>query len=129
MEPALGRAAPVTGLGVLALTPLPARGQAVGSVISGTRLGRCPPVCGRGHLTAIGRVAFALARCLGEIGRCLRIATALVGIALIGIALGVTGCVLRSATDHGMSVRDPLLVGEVAVTALLVVMLSPSLLS
>ena len=67
---------------------------------------------GCGLLTAIGHGAFALARCLGEIGRGLRTATA-----LVLIALGVTGRVLRSATDHGGSVRDPLLVGKVAVTA------------
>ena len=82
VEPALGRAAPVAGLGDLALAPLPARGQAIESVVAGTRLGRCPPTCGRGHLTAIGRIAFALAQCLGEVGRGLRIATALVGIAI-----------------------------------------------
>ena len=106
MEPTLGRAAPVAGLGDLALAPLPARGQAVESVIAGTRLGRCPPACGRGvtdrsFLTAIGRVAFALAQCLSEISRGPRTTTALVGI----------------ATGPGGSVRDPLLVGEVAVTA------------
>ena len=74
MELTLGRAAPVAGLGDLALAPLPARGQAVESVVAGTRLGRCPLACGRGLLTAIGRVAFALARCLAGIalGECLR---------------------------------------------------------
>ena len=86
MEPALGWASPVAGLGVLA------RGQAVESVVAGTRLGRCPPACSRGAidrglLTALGRVMLALALCLGEIGRGLRTAT----------ALGVTGCFLRSA--------------------------------
>ena len=117
VKPALGRAAPVAGLGDLALAPLPARGQAVESVVAGTRLGRCPPACGRGVtgcglLTAIGRVAFALARCLGEIGRGLRTATT-----LVGIALGVTGHDLRIATGLGGSVCDPLVVGEVTVTA------------
>ena len=73
VEPALGRAAPVTVLGVLTLAPLPTRGQEVESVVAGTRLGRCPPSCGlgvtgRGLLTAIGHVAW----CLGEIGRGLR---------------------------------------------------------
>ena len=105
--PALGWAAPVAGLGDPALAPLPARGQAIESVVAGTRLGRCPPVYGRGLLTAIGRVAFALARCLGEVGRGLRTA----------IALGMTGRDLRIATGLGGSVRDPLLVREVAVTA------------
>ena len=107
VKPSIGRAAPVAGLGDLALAPLPARGQAVESVVAGTRLGRCPPACGRGLLTAIGRVAFALARCLGEIGRGLRTATA-----LVGIALDVTGRDLQIATSLGGSVRDPLLVGE-----------------
>ena len=54
----------------------------------------------------------ALARRLGEIGRGPRTATG-----LGGIALGVTGCDLLIATGLGESVRDPLLVGEVAVTA------------
>ena len=117
VEPAFGRAAPVAGLGDLALAPLPARGQAVESVVAGTRLGHCPPACGRcvtgrGLLTAIGHVAFAIARCLGEIGRGLRTATA-----LAGIALDVTGRDLRIAAGLGGSVRDPLLVGEVTVTA------------
>ena len=75
-----------------------------------------PPACGhgvtgRGLLTAIGRVAFALARCLGEIGCGLRTATA-----LVGIALDMTGRDLRIATGLGRSVHDPLLVGEVEVT-------------
>ena len=96
VEPALGRAAPVAGLGDLALALLPARGPAVKSVVAGTRLGHCPPTCSRGGtdgglLTTISRVAFALAQCLGEIGRDLLIATGL-----------------------GRSVRDPLLIGEVA---------------
>ena len=39
MEPSLGRAAPVAGLSDLVLAPLPARGQAVESVIAETRLG------------------------------------------------------------------------------------------
>ena len=74
VEPALGRAAPMAGLGDLALAPLPARSQAVESVVAGIRLGRCLPACGcgvtgRGLVTAIGRFAFALARCLGETGR------------------------------------------------------------
>ena len=108
VEPALGRAALVAGLDDLALALLPARGQAVESVVAGTRLGRCPPACGRGLLTAISRVAFALARCLGETGRGPRAAT--------GIALGVTGRDLLLATGLNGSVRDPLLIGEVDVT-------------
>ena len=102
VEPALGRAAPVSGFGDLALAPLSVRGQAVESVVDGTSLGRCPPACGcgvagRGLLTAIGRVA--LAHCLA------------------GIALGVTGHDLLLAIGLDGSVRYPLLVGEVAMTA------------
>ena len=112
VEPVLGRPALMTGLVDLAPAPLPARGQAVESIVDGTRLIRCPPACGRGGidrglLTAIGRVAFALARCLGEIGRGLRTATDLVGITLSG-----AGRDLRVATGLGGSIHDPLLVGE-----------------
>ena len=92
----------MTGLVDLTLAPLPARGQAVESVVDETRLIRCPPACGRGLLTTIGRVAFALARCLGKIGRSLRTATVLVGIALSG-----TGRDLRIVTGLGGNVRDP----------------------
>ena len=63
-----------------------------------------------GLLTAISRAAFALARCIGEIGRGLRTTTV-----LVGIALRVTGRDLQIATGLGGSVRDPLLDGEVAV--------------
>ena len=107
VDPALGRAALVTGLVDLALVPLPARGQAVESVVGGTRLVRCPPACGRGLRTAFSPVAFALARRLGEIGRGPRAAT----------GLGVTGRNLLIATGLRESVRDPLLVEEVGVTA------------
>ena len=99
VEPALGQAAPVASLSDLALSLLPARGQAVESVVDGTRLGCCPPACGCGLLTAIGHVAFALARCLA------------------GIALGVTGRDLLLATGLDGNIRVPLLVGEVPVTA------------
>ena len=68
VEPALGRAALVAGLVDLALAPLPARGQAVKSVVGGTSLGRCPSASGHSLLTAISRVVFTLARCLGETG-------------------------------------------------------------
>ena len=117
VQPALSRAALVAGLVDLALAPLPVRGQAVESVVGGTRLGRCPPasgcgVTGHGLLTAIGHVAFVLACCLGETGRSPRTATG-----LAGIALDVTGCDLLITTGLGRSVRDPLLVGEVAVIA------------
>ena len=83
-----------------------------------TRFGRCLPASGRGAadrglLTSIGLVAFALARGLGEIGRCPWIATG-----LDGIALCVTGRNLLTATGLDGSVRVPLLVGEVTVTGL-----------
>ena len=48
VEPALGQVALVTGLVALALAPLPARGQAVESVVGATRLDRCLPVSDRG---------------------------------------------------------------------------------
>ena len=115
VEPSLGRPALVTGLVDLALAPLPARGQAVESIVGGTRLVRCPPACGRGGtgrslLTAIGRVVFAPVWCLGEIGCGLRTATALVRVALDG-----TGRDLWIATGLGESVRNPLLVGPFVV--------------
>ena len=117
VEPGLGRPALVTGLIDLALVPLPAHGQAVKSIVGGTRLIRCPPACGRGGTgrgvqTAFGPVAFALARRLGEIGRGPQTATG-----LSGIGLGVTGRNLLIAAGLGESVRDPLLVVGVAVTA------------
>ena len=101
--PALGRPALVTGPIDLALALLPARGQAVESVVGGSRLFRYPP-----------------ASALGETGRGPRTATG-----LAGIALGVTGHCLRTTTGCGLrtttgsvdSSRDPLLVGEVAVPA------------
>ena len=67
---------------------------------------------GRGLRIAIRRVAFALALALGETGRGPRTATG-----LAGIALGVTGHGLRTAADHVDGACDPLLAGEVAVTA------------
>ena len=113
--PALGWPALVTGPVDLALALLPASGQAVESVGDGPCLGCCPPVSGRGAAdrglrTAPGRVVFTLA--LGETGRSPRTTTG-----LAGIALSVTGRGLRTATGRVDSARDPLLVGEVAVTA------------
>ena len=113
-EPVLGWTALAIAPVVLALSLLTARGQAVESVRGGSRLDRCPPANGRdviglGLWTAPDRVAFAQG--LGEIGRDPRIATV-----LAATALNVTGHVLRTATDHVDSIRDPLLVGEVVVT-------------
>ena len=108
------RAALVTVAVVLALCPLPVRGREVESVEGGRRLGRCLPVCdhveiGRGLRTATGLGVDALV--LGETRLDPRIDTG-----LAGTALGVTGRVLRTATDHVVSVRVPQLVGEVGVT-------------
>ena len=78
-----------------------------------THLDRCLPVSGRGGIdrglrTAIGPVEFACARFLGVIGLGLRTATD-----PVGIALGMTGRGLLTASGLGGSVRDPFLVGEV----------------
>ena len=88
----------------------------VKNVVGVTRIGRCLLVSGRGMadhslLTAIGLVAFTLARCLGETGRGPWTATG-----LTGVTLGVTGRGLLTATGLDGSVRVPMLVGEVAVT-------------
>ena len=103
--------------GLVALVPLPARGQAVESIVGGTRLDRCLPVCGcgrigRGLRAATDSVEFAHARFLGVIGLGLRIATD-----PVGITLSVTGRDLLTTTGLGKSVCDLLLVGELAVTA------------
>ena len=87
---------------VLALAPLPVRGQEVESVEGGHRCGRSLPVCvrvviGRGPLTATSldpRIDTGLAE----------------------IALDVTSRGLLTATNHVVSVRVPQLAGEVAVT-------------
>ena len=89
------------------LSPLPVRGPGAESVGGGHRRGRCLPVCdpveiGRGLLTATALDMDALI--LGETGLD------------AGTAVGVTGRVLRIATDHVVSVRVPQLVGEVGVT-------------
>ena len=102
-----GRVVLVTVAVVLALAPLPVRGQEVESVEGGHRRGRSLPMCGRvvidrGLLTATALDACALI--LGETG-------------LAEIALGVTGRGLLTATDHVVSVRVPQLAGEVAVAA------------
>ena len=104
-----GRVVLVTVAIVLALAPLPVRGQEVESVEGGHRRGRSLPVCGRSLLTATALDECALI--LGETGLDPRIDTG-----LTEIALGVTGRGLLTATDHVVSVRVPLLTGEVAVT-------------
>ena len=110
-----GRVVLVTVAVVLALAPLPVRGQEVESVEGGHRHGRSLPVyvrvaIGRGLLTATAFDACALI--LGETGLDPRIDTG-----LAEIALDVTGRGLLTATDHVVSVRVPQLAREVAVTA------------
>ena len=93
----------VTVAVVLALAPLPVRGQEIESVEGGHRRGRSLPVCGR---VEIGRgllTATALDACgpvLRETGLDPRIDTG-----LAEIALGMTGRSLLTATNHVVSVR------------------------
>ena len=100
-ELARGRTALVTVAVVLALAPLPVRGQEVESVEGGHLLGRCTPASGRVACGRDPRITHALdvyALVLGETG------------------LAVTDCGLLTATDHVDSVRVPPLTGELAVT-------------
>ena len=102
-ELARGRTALVTVAMVLALGPLPIRGQEVESVEGGRLLSRCPPaigsvVCGRGLRIAPALDADALV--LGETGLDPRIETG-----LAETALAVTGRGLLTATDHVDSVH------------------------
>ena len=101
VELARGRTALVTVVVVLALAPLPVRGQEVESVEGGHLLGRCPLAC------------FCVA-----CGHDLRIAPALDAYALVlgETALAVTSHGLLTATDHIDSVLVPPLAGELAVT-------------
>ena len=100
---------------VVALAPLPVRGQEVESVDSGHRPHRsllvaARAVSGRGLLTATACGVEALG--LDVIGLDPRIDT---GRAVT--ALGVMSHGLRTATDRAVSVRVPLLTGEGGVTA------------
>ena len=111
-----GRAVLVAGLVARAFARLPVRCQAVESVVGGTRLDHCLPVCGRSGIsrslrTAFGPVEFAHARFLCLISLGLWISTD-----PVGISLGVTCRSLLTSTGLGGNVCDPLLVGEVAVT-------------
>ena len=101
--------------GVLAL--LPVHGQAVVDIVVVARLDCYLPMNGHvvidcGLLTAVDLVVLALARCPGVSGCCL---TTAAGFA--GTALSVTGRCLLPAVGLGGSVRVPMFVGEVAVTA------------
>ena len=105
-----GRIAPVDVAVILALSPLPVRGQEVESVDDGHRPGHsllvlAHAMTGRGLLTATGRGVEALVH--GETGLDPRIDT----------ALGVTGRGQSTATGHAVSVRVPLPAGEIGVTA------------
>ena len=101
-ERARGRTALVTVAVVLALAPLPVRGQ---EVEGGRLLGRCPPASGRVACGRDLRIAPALdadALILGETSLDPRIDT----------GLTETGHGLLTATDH----VDSVLSGELAVT-------------
>ena len=101
-EPGHDRVAPVDVAVVLALSPLPVRGQEVESVDAGHRPGRsllvpARAVTGRGLLTATGCGVEALGH--GE----------------TGLAVTVRG--LLTATGRAVSERVPLPAGEIGVTA------------
>ena len=105
-----GRVAPVDVAVVLALSPLPVRGQEVESVNNGHRPGRsllvpAHAVTGRGLSTDTGRGVEALGH--RETGLDPRIDT----------ALGVPGRGQLTATGHAVSERVPLSTGEIGVTA------------
>ena len=89
---------------VLALAPLPVRGQKGESAEGGRLFGRCPPA--NGHDPRIVTALDAGALVLGETGLDPR----------IDIGLAVTGLGLLTDTDHVDSVRIPQLAGELAVT-------------
>ena len=118
VEPTLGRVALVTGL--VALSPLPARSQAVESVVGVTHLDCCLPVNGRGVIdrclqTAIDPVEFASARFLDVTGRGLLTATDRVHDPLFAREVAVTGrghaiplAALVTVCDQGCSRFSPL---------------------
>ena len=101
-EPGHERVAPVDVAIVVALSPLPVRGQEVESVDAGHRPGRsllvpARAVTGRGLLTATSHGVEALGHDV--------------------TALGVTGRGLLTATGRAVSERVPLPAGEIGVTA------------
>ena len=106
-EPGHDRVAPVDVAVILALSPLPVRGQEVESIDASQRPGRsllvpAPAVTGRG-VEALGR---------GETGLDPWIDT---GLAVT--ALGMKGRGLLTATGHAVSERVPLPAGDIGVTA------------
>ena len=103
-ELARSRTAPVTMAVVLALAPLPVRGQEGESVEGGRLLGRCPPASGRDPWIAPALDACALV--LGE-----TVLDPRIDIGLAETALG-----LLTDTDHVDSVRVPQLAEELAIT-------------
>ena len=98
-ELARGRTALVTVAVILALAPLPVRGQEGESVEGSRLLGRCPPASGRDP-----RIAPTLEACALVLGETVLDPR-------IDIGLG-----LLTDTDHVDSVRVPQLAGELAVT-------------
>ena len=113
-EPGHDRVAPVDVAVVLALYPLPVRGQEVESVDAGHRPGRsllvpARAVTGRDLLIATGRGVEALGR--GETSLDPWIDT---GLAVT--ALGVSGRGLLTATARAVSERVPLPAGEIGVS-------------
>ena len=109
--PAHGRMVLVTDLATGVLALLPVCGQAVEDFVVVARLDRYLPMSGH-VVTAVDLVVLALARCLGVSGCGLMTAAV-----LAGTALNVTGLGLLPAVGLGGSVRVPMFVGEVAVTA------------
>ena len=106
--PAHGRMALVADLATGVLALLPVHGQAVEDIVVVARLDRYLPVIDGGLLTVVDLVVLALARCPGVSGCSLFDA---------GTALRVTGRGLLPAVGLDGSVRVPMFVGEVAVTA------------
>ena len=97
-ELARGRSAPVTVAVVLALAPLPIRGQEGESVEGGRLLGRDPRIA-----------PAACALVLGE-----TVLDPRIDIGLVETALAMTGLGLLTDTDHVDSIRVPQLAGELA---------------
>ena len=114
-EPGHERVAPVDVAVVLALSPLPVRGQEVESVDAGHRPGRsllvpARAVTGRGLLTTTSHGVEALGRDVTGLDPWIDTGCAVT-------ALGVTGRGLLTATGRAVSEHVPLPAGEIGVTA------------